>query len=139
VDRFGRLTHVVGFNAIAIGGVFFRGWPDGTAVALYWCESLLFVLSVSILVALHRKLTNKSGHYFRRGTYNSSLLVTSFVCALVQIPFLVALLGLFGVDSGVDLIYSREAGRAPPFSLSSDSFQSRRPARSPIRMDQTTH
>ncbi|HVT05386.1 MAG TPA: DUF6498-containing protein [Thermoanaerobaculia bacterium] len=103
MNRFGRLTHLVGFNAIAITGVFFRGWADGTAVALYWCESLIFVLSVSILVALHRRLTNKSGHFFRRGTYNKSFLTTSFVCVLIQIPFLFTLLGLFGVGGGVDL------------------------------------
>src|SRR5438067_10848727 len=84
VDRFGRLTHLVGFNILAIGAVFLRHWPDGTAVALYWCESLMFVLSVAILVTIHRRLTNKSGHYFNRGTYNKSFLITSFVCALIS-------------------------------------------------------
>ena len=98
----GLLTHLVGFNVIAIGGVFLRHWPDGTAVALYWCESLMFVMSVSILVALHRRFTNKSGHYFNRGTYNKSFLITAFVCALIQVPFLVALVGLFGVGGGLD-------------------------------------
>jgi hypothetical protein len=114
VDRVGRLAHLAGFNAIAIAGVFFRGWPDGTAVALYWCESLMFVLSVSLLVGLHRKLTNKSGHYFRRRTYNKSFLTTSFVCALLQIPLLFPLLGLFGVGGGIDphLLARGSAGAA---------------------------
>ena len=118
MDRFGRLTHLVGFNVIAIGGVFLRRWPDGTAVALYWCESLMFVLSVSILVSLHRRLTNKSGHYFNRGTYNRSFLITSFVCALIQVPFLVALVGLFGVGGGLDPhLLSRGVGAAAIFVL----------------------
>ena len=81
MDRLGRLTHLVGFNALAIGGVFVQGWPDGTAVALYWAESILFVFSVAILVSLHRRLTNKSGHYFGRTTYNKSFLTTSVICA----------------------------------------------------------
>ncbi len=92
MDRLGRLAHFAGFNAIAIA----RGWPDGTVVALYWCESLIFALSVSILVALHRKFTNKSGHYFRAETYNKSFLTTCLVCAFLKVPFLFALLGARG-------------------------------------------
>jgi hypothetical protein len=61
------------------------------------------VLSVSILIALHRRLTNKSGHYFGRRTYNKSFLTTSFVCALIQLPLLFALVGAFGVGGGTDL------------------------------------
>lgn len=118
MDRFGRLTHLVGFNALAVTGVFFRGWADGTAVALYWCESVIFALSVSILVALHRRLTNKSGHYFHGRTYNRSFLTTSFVCALIQIPFLVTLLGLFKVGGGIDVhSLARNAAGAAVFVL----------------------
>lgn len=93
--------YLAGVNAIIINGVFFGGWSGGTAVALYWCESLIFVLSVSVLVMLHKRLTNKSGHYFNRGTYNRSFLTTSLVCALIQLPLLVPLLA--GTDGEVDL------------------------------------
>lgn len=103
MNRLGQLTYLIGFNFVAINGLFFRGWPDGTAVALYWLESIGFTISVGVLVWLHRRLTNKSGHYFGRGTYNKSFLTTSFICILAQIPFLVALLLLFDVGGGVDV------------------------------------
>jgi hypothetical protein len=37
----------------------------GTALALYWCESVIIALLVALRIDLHRRATNKRGHYVR--------------------------------------------------------------------------
>jgi len=59
----GRLAQVLGINAVPVAGFFGEGWSQGTALGVYWVESLLVILFIATRIALHRKWTRKVGHY----------------------------------------------------------------------------
>lgn len=63
MNRFARLTQLIGLNSVPLVGLFLAGWSDGTAIALYWCETVMAVLLVAWRIRTHRQLTNKRGHY----------------------------------------------------------------------------
>jgi hypothetical protein len=46
-----------------IAGVFWRKWSDATAIAFYWCETLLLVLFASLRVIVHQRITNTRRAY----------------------------------------------------------------------------
>ena len=94
----GRLAQVLGLNAVPVAGFFGQGWSPGTALAIYWVESLLVIGFVSTRVALHRRWTRKAGH-FRTPTFTqqkagvarplgSGSLLASYLT--VAIPFTLA-------------------------------------------------
>jgi hypothetical protein len=58
-----RLAQVFGINAVPLAGYFGAGWSAGTALAVYWVESLFVVAFVSARIVLHRRLTRKAGHF----------------------------------------------------------------------------
>ena len=58
-----RLTQLVGLNSVPVAGVVWAGWSNGTALALYWCESAIAIFLVALRVRLHRKMTRKRGHW----------------------------------------------------------------------------
>jgi hypothetical protein len=53
----------LGASSVPVVGTFAAGWSAATALALYWCENLLGALLISILIACHRRLTRKRGHW----------------------------------------------------------------------------
>lgn len=59
----GRLAQILGLNAVPVAGFFGQGWSQGTALAIYWVESLLVILFVATRIRLHRRWTRKKGHY----------------------------------------------------------------------------
>lgn len=71
MNRLGRLTHLVGLNAVPIAGLMWAGWSDGTALALYWCETFIVLFLVALRIRIHRKLTNKRGHFTGPNSYFS--------------------------------------------------------------------
>lgn len=71
MNRIGRLTQLVGLNAVPIAGLMWVGWSDGTALALYWCETLVALFLVAWRIRIHRKLTNKRGHFTGPNSYFS--------------------------------------------------------------------
>jgi hypothetical protein len=60
---FGRLLQALGINAVPIVGFFGQGWSPGTALAIYWVESVLVIVFMSVRIGLHRRATQKTGHY----------------------------------------------------------------------------
>ena len=58
-----RLSLLVGVNAVPVVGVARAGWTNATALVLYWCETVILVLLVALRIRLHRRWTNKRGHY----------------------------------------------------------------------------
>src|SRR6185295_3720279 len=72
VNRLIRAFQLVGLNSVPVVGVLAVGWSDGTALALYWCESVLGALLVALRIRLHRKATNKRGHYVETKTTTTS-------------------------------------------------------------------
>ena len=58
-----RLSLLLGVNAVPVVGVAGAGWTNATALVLYWCETVILVLLVALRIRLHRRWTNKRGHY----------------------------------------------------------------------------
>src|SRR5215470_7196700 len=58
-----RLSLLFGLNAVPVVGVARAGWTNATALVLYWCETVILVLLVALRIRLHRRWTNKRGHY----------------------------------------------------------------------------
>ena len=71
MNRLGRLAQIVGLNAVPIAGLVWVGWSDGTALALYWCETFVAMFLVALRMRIHRKLTNKRGHFRGPNSYFS--------------------------------------------------------------------
>lgn len=108
--RLARLTQIVGVNSVPIAGLFVAGWSDGTAIALYWCETVVAVLLVGWRIRRHRLLTNKVGHYTvvevshdggdtfekKLTTYGKSFMTTA--CIVLAAEGIVVLMASSGVD-----------------------------------------
>jgi len=108
MNRLGHLTQLIGMNTVPVAGVFWGNWSDATAIAFYWCETALIVLFVSLRLILHRRSTNKRGHYVEKKTstnggpwkhgittYNVSFLTTAIAFGVGNLIFLAVILGLF--------------------------------------------
>jgi hypothetical protein len=57
------LIQVLALNGVTLYGVYFLGWSWGTALILYWCETLLGTFFITLRMLLHRRLTHKRGYY----------------------------------------------------------------------------
>ncbi|MEA2602046.1 MAG: hypothetical protein QOF89_3038 [Acidobacteriota bacterium] len=57
------LLQVLTLNGVALYGVYFLGWSWGTALVLYWCETVLGTFFIALRMLLHRRLTHKRGYY----------------------------------------------------------------------------
>jgi len=57
VARAGRFITTVVRHAVPIGGVFGADWHPATAIAVYWVESVLLVLTTATLCALFARRT----------------------------------------------------------------------------------
>lgn len=64
----GRVAQALGVNSVPALGIFGGGWSAGTALALYWLESVLVIVVVAARVVLHRRWTRKAGHWSGRLT-----------------------------------------------------------------------
>ena len=53
---------ILGVNAVPAAGYLGGGWSGATALAFYWCETLLIAVFVAARIALHWRLTRKRGH-----------------------------------------------------------------------------
>jgi len=58
-----RAAQVVGVNAIPVAGIIGDWWSSGTALALYWIESVLVIGLMAARIVLHRRWTHKAGHW----------------------------------------------------------------------------
>jgi hypothetical protein len=124
MDRLGRLAQLIGLSTIPLAGVFWRSWSDATALAFYWCETALVVVFVAFRLILHRRRTNKRGHYVetktstdggpaRKGTttYIAVFLTTATAFSVGNLVFLLALLGLFSDRVGGGEVDLRAVGQ----------------------------
>lgn len=67
----GRVLRALGLGGVPATGYFGAGWSIGTLLLLYWLETILVTLMVSILVVLHRRATRKAGHWNAEHTVTS--------------------------------------------------------------------
>jgi len=106
----GRLAQVLGLNSVPVIGLFGEGWSAGTALALYWIETVVGMLFISARIVLHRHKSRRAGHWRKaqftaqteserarpvRGSLLSSYLGTAIPFTAVHGLFLGLLLFLF--------------------------------------------
>lgn len=111
MNRLSRLTHLVGLNAVPIAGLMWAGWSDGTALALYWCETFIALFLVALRIRIHRKLTNKRGHFTGPNSYFSGTFLA------VGLFFLIAPAIFVGIAAGNAHIDVHSLGRGLLFSI----------------------
>lgn len=63
IPGLGRLLQALGVNAVPAAGFFGEGWSIGTTLLLYWIETIVVILLVSVRIVLHRRWTRKTGHW----------------------------------------------------------------------------
>ena len=99
-----RLSLLLGLNAVPVVGVAGAGWTNATALVLYWCETVILVLVVALRIHLHRRWTNKRGHYCEVlvkttrgsssktqttiGSFGTSFIIAALMFAIIQAIFL---------------------------------------------------
>ena len=59
----GRVLRALGVGGVPAAGYFGAGWSVGTLLLLYWLETILVTLVVSVLILRHRRATRKAGHW----------------------------------------------------------------------------
>ena len=67
----GRVLRALGIGGVPATGYFGAGWSPSTLLALYWLETVLMTLVVSILILLHRRATRKGGRWSAEHTVRS--------------------------------------------------------------------
>lgn len=93
----GRVLRALGLGGVPATGYFGAGWSLGTLLLLYWLETILVTLVVSILILRHRHATRKAGHWSseysvtttRAGRTTTRSGTTTFLTSFlgVMIPF----------------------------------------------------
>ena len=109
----GRLTQLLALSTLPLLGVFWADWSEATAIAYYWCETAIVVVFVALRLVIHRRRTNRRGHYVpaqisKNGrpakagvtTYTKTFLTTATAFGFGNLVFLAVLLGLFGSRVG---------------------------------------
>ncbi|HEX2164070.1 MAG TPA: DUF6498-containing protein [Thermoanaerobaculia bacterium] len=114
----GRVLRALGLGGVPATGYFGAGWSLGTLLLLYWLETILVTLVVSILILRHRRATRKGGHWSsdfsvtttRGGRSTTRFRKATFLAGFlgVMIPF-TAVHGLFVVVFAF-LVFPQEIG-----------------------------
>lgn len=63
IPGLGRLLQVLGVNGVPAAGFLGDGWSVGTTLLLYWLETVMVIVLVSLRVVLHRRWTGRAGHW----------------------------------------------------------------------------
>jgi len=111
MDRFVRLAQLIGLNSIPLAGVFWRNWSDGTAIAFYWCETVLVLLFVFLRTIIHRRISGNTRGY----PFGYFLMAIAFGTA--NLVFLAVILGLFPQNVGAGEIDFHAMGQGLLLSL----------------------
>jgi len=123
----GRVLRALGVGGVPAAGFFGAGWSMGTLLLLYWLETILVTLVVSVLILRHRRVTRKAGHWnseytvttTRMGRTTTRTGNTTFLKGflVVMVPF-TAVHGLFAALFAF-LVFPEELGPAARPSLGS--------------------
>ncbi|HEX2285252.1 MAG TPA: DUF6498-containing protein [Mycobacterium sp.] len=86
-----HLLTLLGVNAVPAVGWFVGDWSAGTTLVVYWFQNVAGSLSIAVLIAAHRRLSPRRGHFryqppdqrrSQRSSFIAGFLVTSMAfCA----------------------------------------------------------
>lgn len=120
-----RVARAVGIGGVPVAGYFGAGWSLGTLLLLYWLETVLVTVTVSLLILRHRHATRKAGHWnvpytvttTRGGRSTTRSGNTTFLASFLgtMVPF-TAGHGLF-IGVFVWLVFPQELGPGARVSL----------------------
>jgi hypothetical protein len=104
VTRARTILTALGLNVVPAFGWFVGEWSAGTTLALYWLETLIGTVLMTVLIVLHRRVRPSSGHFdyraaqakslqpgMRRSSYLAAYLVPALAFTIAHGVFLVAL------------------------------------------------
>lgn len=121
LSRAFALLQVLALNGVTLYGVYRLGWSWGTALVLYWCETLLGTFFITLRMLLHRRLTHKRGYDrpqlgIKQNDKPFNAFVPEFVTGslgfnLVHGLFLAVILGLMLKDQPAAAIHLRPLGK----------------------------
>lgn len=121
----GRVLRALGISGVPATGYFGAGWSLSTLLLLYWIETVLVTLVVSVLILVHRHRTRKAGHWnaestvttTRKGRTTTRTRKTTFLVSFLQIMvFFTAGHGVF-VAVFVLQVFPQEIGPAARVSV----------------------
>lgn len=58
-----RVLRALGISSVPAAGYFGAGWSLGTLLLLYWLETIMVTVVVSVLILLHRRRSRRAGHW----------------------------------------------------------------------------
>jgi hypothetical protein len=68
----GRVLRALGISGVPATGYFGAGWSVSTLLLLYWVETVLMTLVISVLIVIHRRATRTGGRWSAGHTVRSS-------------------------------------------------------------------
>jgi len=95
------LLRAAAVNAVPVWGFTQEQWSAGTILALFWFQTAASIPVTVLLIAMHRRLTRKAGHYAGNTTLLKSFATMAIPFAIAHGIFLVAILGLLFVTASL--------------------------------------
>ena len=95
----GGLLRAAALNAVPLWGFLQEQWTPGTVLVLFWVQTVVAIPITAALIALHRRMTRKAGH-FAQGSYLTSFTWTAVPFAIGHGVFLGLILGVMWKDAG---------------------------------------
>ena len=92
------LLRVAVLNAVPLWGFVQEQWTAGTVLVLFWLQTVVSIPLTAMLIALHRRMTRKAGHY-ASGSYLQQFMMMAIPFTLGHGLFLGLLLGLVWKDA----------------------------------------
>lgn len=116
MHRVAQLIRVIGVNSVPLYGIS-RGWTPATILAIYWFENLLASVLVASRIVIHRRLTQKRGHYmveshskrgvsYQRGSFLHHFLLLSTLFTAAHGIFVVAAIAILASNGQADVAAS---------------------------------
>lgn len=94
----GGLLRAAFVNAVPLWGFVQEQWTPGTVLVLFWVQTVISIPLTAALIALHRSMTRKAGHY-TRGSYLQQFTWVAVPFSMGHGLFLGLILGFFWKDA----------------------------------------
>lgn len=109
--RLPRFLQILGVNSVPVVGLFAADWSEATALALYWCENVMVIVLVGLLIRFHRCAARKredrkaapERSVLPAGYFTTSLFITAGHAVILGSVLFMILPDSFPEAAGIDL------------------------------------